>query len=232
MSEPWDRYLDDDMARLPDHVVVALEQGPVAPAAIGALSDGYAVTRDHGIEVAVRTLMPGVTPAMWDWWFGWHGSHDSRYRLWHPRAHVSAQWADGVNGAAADADPRRGRERYVGRTSHVVEYIGSTLARAAIRFVPPARAGDPAEETSICAVVGLPRGSLTVGRLVHDVRRTAGGSEMRSRFRLGGKQASVLLRPVLRLGELDGRALLVHCAQEMNHLAARLPGLYDEFGSA
>ena len=42
--------------------------------------------------------MPGVTPQMWEWWFGWHGSDSRRYKLWHPRAHVSAHWADGGGG--------------------------------------------------------------------------------------------------------------------------------------
>jgi len=30
----------------------------------------------------------------------------------------------------------------------------------------------------------------------------------------------------------DPRDLLVHCAQEMNHLAGFLPALYERFGSA
>jgi hypothetical protein len=245
VTDPWDHFLDEDMARLPDHVVVALEHGPVAPTAIASLPDGYAVLPDHGIEVAVRTFMPGVTPAMWDWWFGWHGSHDSRYRLWHPRAHVSAQWADGVNGDAADADPRRGRARYVGRTSHVVEYLGSTLVHGAIRFVPPGVFGlheaRPDRGTAICAVLGSSQAPVDIGRLVHEVRRVDGGSEMRSRFWLGGRRAELrrgtrltrrastaLLSPFARRTELDARALLVHCAQEMNHLAVRLPDLYAE----
>jgi hypothetical protein len=42
----------------------------------------------------VLTQMPKVTPAMWDWWFAWHGSEAQRYKLWHPRAHISSKWAD------------------------------------------------------------------------------------------------------------------------------------------
>jgi len=34
---------------------------------------------------------------------------------------------------------------------------------------------------------------------------------------------------VLRLTESDARALLVHCGQEMPHLAAFLPALHAEF---
>ncbi len=58
-----------------------------------------------------------------------------RYKLWHPQAHAYAEWADG------DDAGRRGRGRYVGRTSFVDEYLGSTFAQASIRFVPAAELG-------------------------------------------------------------------------------------------
>lgn len=49
--------------------------------------NGYGILGDGSMQVSVRTDMPGVTPAMWAWWFGWHGSDTRRYKLWHPRAH-------------------------------------------------------------------------------------------------------------------------------------------------
>jgi hypothetical protein len=42
--------------------------------------------------------------------------------------------------------------------------------------------------------------------------------------------AATVAKRVLRLTESDARNLLVHCAQEMPHLAAFLPALYAEFG--
>jgi hypothetical protein len=60
---------------------------------------------------------------MVDWWFGWHGEEPQRYKLWHPRAHLHACWTEPGTG-------------YVGRTSVVDEYIGTSLRRASIRFVP------------------------------------------------------------------------------------------------
>jgi hypothetical protein len=116
------------MAPLPRHVVTALEHGPQAGAVLPqfdyaptlldtgdqATENGYGVSRDGGFTVSVRTDMPGVKPEMWDWWFGWHGCDSRRYKLWHPRAHVSARWRDG--GSAVT---------YVGRTSLVREYLGS-----------------------------------------------------------------------------------------------------------
>jgi len=66
---------------------------------------------------------------------------------------------------------------------------------------------------------------------------------MRSRFWMGGPHiavrkapgvASLAVRPiasrVLGTPEATARNLLVHCAQEMNHLAGFLPELYEVFG--
>jgi DAPG hydrolase PhiG domain len=134
----------------------------------------------------------------------------------------------------------------MGATSIVDEYIGSALLRAAIRFLPPASLGftdpslDNAEQaTIVCARTGLADVPIDVGYLVHHVRRTTGGSEMRSRFFIGGRYAAgrnsalgtVMARAArvfMRPTEADARALLVHCAEEMQHLAQFLPALYAQ----
>lgn len=255
-ATPFGRFFRPEMAPLPAHVVEALSLGPVAPALLGGfetlpalLDDGYlpietglAVGRDGDLRVAVLTAMPGVSAEMWDWWFGWHGSDARRYKLWHPRAHVSASWADGPDRG------RRDRSRYVGRTSLVDEYIGSTRTKIAIGFVPPSEVGLGETEpgggrTFVCARLGSSQVPLDTGWLVHDVRPAADGCEMRSRFWLGGhhvrlraggpvlvdrvvaRAAAALLR---RQGIEMARALLVHCSQEMSHLASFLPDLHAE----
>ncbi|MEU6083320.1 hypothetical protein [Streptomyces sp. NPDC047108] len=255
-GSPFGSYFDAEMAPLAPHVVEALHTGPQPAPLFTPLEEagsllvgdqepvetGYALGTDGSMCVAVHTPMPEVTPAMWDWWFSWHGDDTRKYKLWHPRAHVFAQWADD----GTHSGPRS----YIGRTSFVDEYIGSTLTRAAISFVPPARLGlgesllaDPARATAICARIGLSGHPLDAGHLLHHVRRTAGGSEMRSRFWIGGRYAA----PRTRIGALnrplpsfvgrmaartaqDAADLLVHCAQEMAHLAAFLPRIHEEFG--
>lgn len=239
---------------LPEPLLAPLESAPASlfdPATAeekGWIENGFALTADHGFRVAVRTEMPDVTPAMVDWWFGWHSDSAERYRLWHPQAHVHAQWA------AAPPAGTTGRARYVGQTSIVDEYIGGRLIRAAIRFLSPSELGftDPALEdpapgesaraTVICARAGLAEWPLEVGYLVHQVRRIDHGSEMRSRFWFGGRHAggrsaagAVLAgagRATIRMTESDGRAMLSHCAQEMRHLGGFLPALYREHGGA
>lgn len=248
---PYARFFNPNLAPLAPHVCAALDRGGVPdlllPDIDGAaqnlfgdapvLEDGFVLTKDGGMRVSVRTDMPGVTPAMIDWWFGWHGDAAAKYKLWHPQAHVHAEWRETPPSGAS------GRALYVGRTSLVDEYIASDLIRGSIRFVPPAsfgftdpRLNDDRQATIVCARIGLGDAPIDVGYLAHHVRAVPGGSEMRSRFWMGGKHvggrnligglAAGLAKRVLRLTEGDARALLVHCAQEMPHLAAFLPELY------
>ncbi len=240
---PYADFFRPEIDSLPTHVVDALDHGPQAGPTLAAFDDvpaildegyqqtenGYGVLRDGGFQVSVRTDMPGVTPAMWTWWFGWHGSDSRRYKLWHPRVHVSAQWRDG-----------RGDGSYVGRTSLVCEYLGSSFSRVAIQFVEPSTLGlEPGDAVTVCARLGSSEIPVGVGWLVHHVRATPTGAEMRSRFWMGGGHVALragkslvdrALRPVAARQLPDPRDLMVHCAQEMNHLAGFLPALYGRFG--
>lgn len=253
-AQPYAPFYKPELAPLAPHVCAALDRGGVPDILIpgldraaeslfgdsSGLEDGFVLTADGGMRVSVRTAMPGVSPAMVDWWFGWHGDQAAKYKLWHPQAHVHVGWRD------APPAGSQGRARYVGQTSLVDEYIGSDLVRGSIRFVPPAELGlldrsleDDREATVVCARIGLGDAPIEVGYLAHHVRRVAGGSEMRSRFWMGGAHvagrnlvgslAAAVAKQVLKLTESDARALLVHCAQEMPHLASFLPGLHAEF---
>ncbi len=255
-AQPFAHYFNPELAPLSAHVCSALDRGGVPdillPGIDGAaenlfgdaavLEDGFVLTQDGGMRVSVRTEMPGVTPAMVDWWFGWHGDAAAKYKLWHPQAHVHAGWRETPPAGAS------GRALYVGQTSLVDEYIGSDLIRGAISFVPPASFGftdprldDDQKATVVCARLGLGDAPIDIGYLAHHVRAVPGGSEMRSRFWMGGNHvagrnligslAATIAKRVLRLTEDDARALLVHCGQEMPHLAAFLPTLYAEFGT-
>jgi hypothetical protein len=256
-NTPFGKFFKPEMAPLPTHVVEALQHGPQGGMALLAFGDaasvaekgyqqtenGYGVLEDGSYQVSVRTDMPGVTPAMWSWWFGWHGCDTRRYKLWHPRAHLSAAWKDASD--AQDAG-RRGPQRYIGRWSIISEYIGSTMLNGAIQFVAPAELGCPPDGdggVAICARLGSSDAPVDVGWFIHHIRSTPNGAEMRSRFWMGGPHiavrkapgvASKAVRPIASriLGDpvASGRNLLVHCAQEMNHLAGFLPELYAAFG--
>ena len=100
-------YWKPKMAPLPDHIKDAVLLGPQAwplcldvGDAVGLtvpgyheLESGFSVNRDGAVYVAVLTHMPRVSPAMWDWWFAWHGAETQRYKLWNPRAHLYSEWS-------------------------------------------------------------------------------------------------------------------------------------------
>ncbi len=201
------------------------------------LENGYTLNQDGSLHVAVLTAMPHVSPEMWDWWFGWHSSQDSRYKLWHPKAHVSAVWADGRDEVA-----------YINRTSNIEEYIGTKLEKAAIQFKSPLELGfsethiaDKSKAVYVCARLGYSNYPLDFGWLVHQIRQTDDGVEMRSRFWMGGKYIAIrsenifakatskILQKFIKLPEQQAKDLMTHCSEEMNHLAAILPDLYQEF---
>lgn len=253
-QSPYASFYNPELGSLQAQVAEALMVGPQAhelfppvDAASSMISPGYwpvetGYTRspDGSIRVFCLTKMPRVVPQMWDWWFGWHGCEAQRYKLWHPKAHINAQWADG-----------RRDESYVGRTSLITEYLGPRLARGAIGFRSPSVMGfDERQlaaqgEVVVCARVGVPGTPLKGGWLLHQLRPVEGGSEMRSRMWMGGENVALGekpgmlgrevakgLRPVA--GKLLPAAadLLVHNAQEMAHLAAFLPELFETFGAA
>lgn len=261
-DKPYASFYRPSMGALSARAIEAIARGPVAspllprmgdaPSMLDdgdhALEDGFGLTPEGALVVAIRTEMPLVSPAMIDWWFGWHGDEPQRYKLWHPRAHVFVAWGDGLSSDRMSG-PWRGR--YRGRVSYVDEYLGSAMSHVAIRFLDPAalcfdaaKLDDAERATVIAARIGFSAAPLDVGYLIHHVRAVPGGSEMRSRFWLGGPHAAfsglgragaaaaravgLVVKPTLD----DGRNLLVHCAEEMAHLASFLPALHRRLAAA
>lgn len=209
------------------------EVSKLTQAGYSEIETGLYLAPDGSIRVAVLTPMPGNSPQMWDWWFAWHGGQDNRYKLWHPGAHVSAAWQDGDQQRLA----------YIGRTSMIEEYIGQKLEKANIHFIDPSELGlqNTDDAVFICARVGYTHIPVDIGWLVHQVRTVENGAEMRSRFWLAGphiqirsnaswaKGISRLMQKNVKLSPAQGQDLLQHCAEEMQHLAAFLPQLYQQF---
>jgi hypothetical protein len=251
-ATPYSKFYDENIIPVEPTVTEALSFSPYPSGQLPAINmvtsmlntgydateTGYTFEPDGSARIAALIKMPGVTPAMWQWWFGWHGSHSNRYKLWHPKAHVSARWKDG----------NKTDLTYVGRTSMIEEYIGGQLEKVSIQFVASEKLGiasrAPEKETQecfICARIGFTGFPLDFGWLVHQVRATENGSEMRSRFWIGGEHIQLRMKgriPALLSQLLQGTRtvqreqannLLVHCVEEMTHLAAILPQLYSEF---
>jgi hypothetical protein len=122
------------------------------------------------------------------------------------------------------------------------------MNKLAIRFVEPASVGldqGRLDEVglAISARTVLRKERLAAGHLIHLVEDTAEGSRMHSRFLLGDAESEVPVLGALitklantqrvrksRLPDEVGTALLLHCAQEMNHLASILAELHAQFG--
>lgn len=254
-NSPYASFYNPDMAPLQEQVAEAVMVGEVAfelmyPIEKAAqiqdegywpVENGFTRTPQGGADIFCLTKMPGVTPQMWDWWFGWHGSDHMRYRLWHPKAHKSATWKDGQNELI----------HYIGRTSYIEEYLGSVCKKGAITFVAPSTMGLDEKklaergEVAICARISLPKTPLKAGWLLHHIRPVPGGSEMRSRTWLGGanvalgdnpgligKAVGVALAQLCRAIIPDPAAVMVHTSQEMSHLASFLPELYQRFNGS
>ncbi|MEM9718170.1 MAG: FAD-binding protein [Bacteroidota bacterium] len=224
---PWGTLPDTDEMTL-------LEEAGDMP-----VETGFSIADDGSMAVAVKTLMPDTTPEMWDWWFGWHGSEDERYKLWHPQAHISVKWED-----------RNNDNCYIGRTSIIKEYIGKEALDAAIQFKSPLEFGfshdainHPEKAVYICARIGHPKFPVDYGFLVHQVRQTSNGTEMRSRFWMSGKYVAArqsnfvnntavkVLQKIKTLPKNFAQDLLLHCAEEMTHLASILPQLYATYAT-
>ncbi|MCH7789874.1 MAG: hypothetical protein IH940_10595 [Acidobacteria bacterium] len=207
------------------------------------METGFTRLESGQVFVAVLTKMPGVTAEMIDWWFGWHYMEDQRYKLWHPRAHLS-QEADRMIG---DDPDKSDREKYLHNPNFVTEYVGAEALDLVISLTEPSefldvdRFEEARVGTAICGTVGYRDKGVNFALLIHQIRETGDGSEMRSRFWMGNFEIRRLRKDGLvnkivgtkfvakHAIPLElGRDMFVHCAMEMNHLAGFLPELYAD----
>jgi hypothetical protein len=195
--------------------------------------------QDGRVLITSVTDMAEVTPTMIDWWFGWHLPSTERYRLWHPKAHISARVKEDRSNIKFD------RARCIHNVSYVDEYIGSTVKKLVIEFVPPDELGiSGLEHEGSTAVCAHTTDRVTNGRggcVIHYVMPTDQGSQMRSAFWLGDIVHKVGVIDRLFHGILNSKFfrkvvisdqmaldLLLHCGEEMQHLATFLPKLYED----
>ena len=121
------------------------------------------------------------------------------------------------------------------------------MLNGAIQFVEPEEMGCPPDSddaVAICARLGASDAPVDVGWFIHHVRvdasagpRCGPGSGWAVRTSPCARRPAWppgrcvrSRRGCLAVPEASGRNLLVHCAQEMNHLAGFLPELYEAFG--
>lgn len=169
---------------------------------------GYELFPEGGMHVAVLTRMPRCKGKMIDWWFGWCGDTE-KYKLWHPTSHVSGDW-----------DEHWQPGNYIGASHLPHEIIGGHLVKLKITFKDPSAFFDTSKfeaanvGVAVCAETRLQGDDKLRSCMVHFVRDTEFGCEMRSNF--WRQDAS----------EQGAMANLTHCVEEMGYLADLLPDFY------
>ncbi|MGD0277588.1 MAG: hypothetical protein ABSB79_16355 [Syntrophales bacterium] len=173
------------------------------------IESGYKLLSNGQYHVCALTPMPRCKGKMIHWWFGWIGDTE-RYKLWHPHDHVLGEW-----------EGKREPDQYIGASHIAHEYIGGEMAKLKITFCEPSEFMDTSRfaalgVTAVSArVYLLEMPDMQVATLIHFIRDTDFGCEMRSQFWIHVPGADDIAR-----GNHQ------HCIEEMGNLATFLPELY------
>jgi len=187
--------------------------------------------QDGSVTVAALTRMPRCRAKMVDWWCGWLDSTE-KYKLWHPRDHISSNWEDHTPG------------NYIG-AKHLVEETmgGDEVHRLRVHMRDPLEVFDPVlygafDGVAICARPGIQDKPVNVGHMTHFVRNTDFGCEMRTRFWFGDVHHQDLvtelpeaIKAMVRQEAMTDDfcySLMQHALEEMGYLADLLPVLYRQ----
>ena len=203
------------------------------------LEDGVYKNKKNSYFIKCTTQMKNVNPSMIDWWFAWFMPHTERYKLWHPKDHISSHIYQDNSHKISD------KEKYIGIDSYVEEYIGSKLHSLCITFLQPSSYGFNElneDSTTICAGVRDMNSGIFVANLLHHVIKNEQGSTMYSYFWMGMEpnHANPIKNYLIRfftkfkffksllLNDKVAKELMTHCYEEMNHLSKFLPELYKD----
>ena len=172
------------------------------------METGYCRLPNGQMFVATLVRLPGCKGKMVDWFFGHYLKDTETYKTWDPKAHLRFEW-----------DDKWSPGHYIGASHYGEEYLAGEVLKFRVRFDDPAEFFDTSKfkEASVGAVIcgegSLPDGTPD-GRVIHLVRDTEYGAEVRSRFWIYQGTEEV------------GKGHMEHCLSEMGYLADMLPGLY------
>lgn len=161
---------------------------------------GWCALPQGGLYVANLLKMPGVTVEMVDWWFGWHGLEDLRYKIWFPPGHFSISMSDRHRSIVLDPKTSP-KKKFQGITHYVLEDTGGpSVEKIAISFMTPEDVGFDTERfkspnvgTLVAAngsakMLNPPPGipdQKSPAFMMHFVREIPEGVEFRTRFWMG-----------------------------------------------
>jgi hypothetical protein len=253
-ARPYAKYYHKEMAEIPAADLEKVNAGPVDPAKATTVQSrnelmkpgylevetGYTVMPDGSGFAATLVRMPGVTPAMLDWWFNWHPLEGLRYAMWCPVAHTDISVKDPARHLDSSGVPLQ--ERNYGSTHYPVEGFNVASSQGvAIEFFSPRDFGldldmfkEPEISRAYCANVILDMLKTPFNVFFHAIREIEGGVEYRSRYWLGYTMKKGVPKRVKRplpfkMSDL-ARNNCLHSLIEYNNLASFLPQLYEEMG--
>jgi hypothetical protein len=156
------------------------------------------------IDLVIDHELEGVEPEMIDWW--WKNMVDPPYyKWWHPEDHISIEW---------EVPPVR--EGNIGAIHIAGERIGEfPAARLRIQVVDPAASPIAATYGYVRATCIIDADDNPVTWIVHEYESCAGGTRMRSTFRLSADTPQRFVY-----------ALRKHNKEEMGQFPKFLPKLY------
>jgi hypothetical protein len=251
--KPYAKYFYREMAEIPPEDIAKVNAGPVDPTKVisvqsrnelmkpgySEVETGYTLMPDGSGLAATLVKMPGVTPAMLDWWFNWHPLEGLRYALWCPVAHTGISVKNPTQHLDRSGVPMR--ERNYGSTHYPVEGFDVEGAqKVRIEFFSPEDYGlnmnmfkKPNISSAYLANCILHYINFPINTFFHAVREVKGGVEYRSRYWLGYRMRNGVpkkgLLPMPRKIVLDmARNNCIHSLIEYNNLASILPSLYKE----
>jgi len=157
---------------------------------------GYSVLDNGTLYSASRTKFPNCTTEMFEWWFWWHSVESERYALWYPYCHVSIE---AKNKNVLEESNLSHRERYIGNTHIITEYLNDVKNEIEITFVSPIELGFEEKAlkkagitASACGYVFSQKPRAKVCKMVHLFKETNEGGELISRYYIGDNMAALI----------------------------------------
>lgn len=208
---------------------------------------GYSMLNNGTLYSASHTKFPNCTTDMFEWWFWWHSVESERYALWYPYCHVSIE---AKNKQVLTTPNLSHKERYLGNTHIITEYLNDAKNDIEIEFIPAEEMGFTKETlananitASACGYVYAQKPKARVCQMIHLFKETEEGGELISRYYLGENMAGILGNTEIKFPKIIKQKLLtsngsnlqmayeqvMHDQIEFTHLASILPDLYNEF---
>lgn len=155
------------------------------------------------VDLIVDHKLQGVTAEMIDWWWD-HINTTERYKLWHPKDHISFKW---------EKSPENGHD---GAIQCVIETVKvPTMLR--IRWEDPSSIPIKATYSHVLAGSILDRNDKPLSWILHEYESIDDGTRLRTTFRLPAKTPRWFLK-----------ALRKHNIEEISEFTNFLPSLYEE----